>query len=95
MTIPLLTTKPLADELAADPMPETQTLYTELTGYGLPESFAQISKYDLRMGGLAVNALGLDNEGRQRPRAEVIRQCGAQSELIVNRRPRQKSRKQR
>jgi hypothetical protein len=32
MTIPLLITKLLADELAVDPMPETQTLYTELTG---------------------------------------------------------------
>ena len=39
-------------------------------------------------------AFGLDDEGRERLRAEVIRQYGAKNELIINdRQPERKSRK--
>ena len=41
-------------------------------------------------------AFGLDDEGRERLRAEVIRQYGAQNELIIDQKPRKrKSRKRR
>jgi hypothetical protein len=41
-------------------------------------------------------AFGLDDEGRERLRAEVIRQYGAKNELIIDQKPRKrKSRKRR
>jgi len=40
-------------------------------------------------------AFGLDDEGRKRLRAEVIRQYGAKNELIVSGQPKRKSRKRR
>ena len=41
-------------------------------------------------------AFGLDDEGRQRLRAEVIRQYGAQNELIIDQKPKKrKSRRRR
>ena len=41
-------------------------------------------------------AFGLDDEGRQRLRAEVIRQYGAQNELIIDQKPKnRKSRRRR
>jgi hypothetical protein len=39
----------------------------------------------------AAVAFGLDNEGRKRLRAEVIRQYGAKNELIIGQQPAQKS----
>jgi hypothetical protein len=35
-------------------------------------------------------AFGLDNEGRERLRAEVIRQYGARNELIIDQKPRKR-----
>jgi hypothetical protein len=43
----------------------------------------------------AVAAFGLDDESRERLRAEIIRRYGARSELITNRQPEPKSRKRR
>ena len=42
-----------------------------------------------------VAAFGLDEEGRERLRAEVIRRYGAQNELIMDQKPERKSRKRR
>jgi len=40
-------------------------------------------------------AFGLDDEGRKRLRAEVIRQYGAKNELIIREQPERKRRKRR
>ena len=43
----------------------------------------------------AVAAFGLDEESRERLRAEIIRQYGAENELIINRQPKPRKRRRR
>ena len=42
-----------------------------------------------------VDAFGLDDQGRERLRAEVIRQYGAENELIMDQEPRREPRRRR